>query len=86
MSVWKILELACRASGLTADQAANALNDGVVEQLLTDKYGVAVDDYIAIVQDLMPFIPRVKSTFDGDAFHVFADPETGMPIVMVKAS
>lgn len=80
---WDIEELACRAMGMSQEQAGEAINSGDIDQALYDKYGMNFEQYVNVVKDLLPFTPQVRSALSGNAFHAFVDTEKGAAIVKI---
>lgn len=76
---WDIEELACRALGLS-EEATNLHVDGLgVESLLKTNYGIDVETYSEIVQDLLQFTSVWKDPHTGKKYHAFV--KDGHPIV-----
>jgi len=70
---WDIEELACFMMGKTEAETEEILNNGTVDDLLYDKYGIGFDTYCAIVKHLLPFTPVVTSELLGTKYHAFVN-------------
>jgi len=70
---WDIEELACYSMGKTEAETEEIINNGTVDDLLFDKYGIDFDTYRAIIKDLLPFTHVVTSALLGTKYHAFVN-------------
>ena len=80
-----IEELAYRTMGLTSDETDKEINDGDIAKALYEKYGIEVDQYCAIVNDLIKFTPVVQSGLGKNLYHAFVDDEKQCCIFKIEA-
>ena len=81
---WDIEELACLAFGMTEEETEDTINNGEVENILADKYGIDFETYSKIVQDLLPFTPIVQTALTETKFHAFV--HSGRTVVRKEAA
>lgn len=82
---WEIEELAYRAMGKTEEEMEDAVNNGDIDEALFEKYEVSFDQYCTIVEDLLPFTPKLEYALSGTKSHAFIDCEEGRAIVKLEA-
>ena len=82
---WDIEELALRALGHSAEKVEQLINESCdTDELIGKKYeGVTLEQYTAIVKDLLPFTPQVQSAIAGNNYHAFVDAKEMRSIVKV---
>jgi len=68
---FEIEELACLVCGKRGEDVDKTIDDGSINGLLDEKYGVNFETYLSIVQDLLPFTPIVQTAIDKRNYHAF---------------
>lgn len=84
MDQWDIEELAYHTADYTDEEITAAIDDGDINQFISDKYGCEFDTYCAIVEDLIYFTPVVQSPLSGECFHAFVDNKQQVAIVKTE--
>jgi hypothetical protein len=84
MIEWEIDELVGVVCGKSEDETDQAINDGHLDIMIEEKYGVSLDQYYEIVKDLMPFTPIVKTALTEDKYHAFVGGNPPRMIVRLK--
>ena len=92
--VWDIEELALRAMGKTCEEKDEFINDGGdINDELMNAYGIGIDAYVKIIEDLFPFVPPIEGgealawtgQKDDSLYHAFIDPKAMTAIVKKRA-
>ena len=84
MNHWDIEELVLRATGMTEDEAEEAISDNVdIDEIVFDKYECSFETFEKIVRDLIKFTPILSSPLSGSSFHAFVDSQQNRAIVKV---
>lgn len=73
---YEVLELACLMMGEDYDTIVNEGNEGKIENMLFDKYGiVGMDQFELLIKDLIKFTPTWKSLLTESIYQGFVVPE-----------
>ena len=75
MNRWELEELI--ATMIDAKNVDKIINDGLVEDLLLEKYGLDFDTLCEFLEDLIVFTPKLKSEISGELFHTLGVTEHG---------
>ena len=70
---FEVQELAGHMLGKSEDEVEEMLtrDDGTLDELLFEKYGVEFEQFYIIVNDLIKFTPIVQLGLTGSRFHAF---------------
>lgn len=68
---WEIEELACYAAGNSESETEEIINNGRIDDLLWDKYGIDFECYKKVVKDLLPLTPVITTALLGKKYHAF---------------
>lgn len=67
----EVLELACLMMGEDYDTIVNEGNEGRIENMLFDKYGIDMDQFELLIKDLIKFTPTWKSLLTESIYQGF---------------
>lgn len=71
----EVLELACLMMGEDYDTIVDEGNEGRIENMLFDKYGIDIDQFELLIKDLIKFTPTWKSLLTKSLYQGFVVPE-----------
>ncbi len=72
---YEVLELACLMMDEDYDAIVNEGNEGRIENMLFDKYGIDMDQFELLIKDLIKFTPTWKSLLTESVYQGFVVPE-----------
>ena len=84
---YEVLELACLMMGGDYETIVNEGNEGRIENMLFDKYGiVGMDQFELLIKDLIKFTPTWKSLLTESIYQGFvtSEKDTGLMIAIIK--
>lgn len=65
MIEWEIDELICKVCGKSDEETNRIIDNGEIDDLIYEKYGIEAQTYYDIVKDLLPFTLPVKMALGG---------------------
>jgi hypothetical protein len=83
---YEVLELACLMMGEDYDAIVNEGNEGRIENMLFDKYGIDIDQFELLIKDLIKFTPTWKSLLTKSIYKGFVVPigDKGLMRAIIK--
>jgi len=72
---YELLELACLMMGKDYDTIVDEGNEREIEIMLFDKYGIDIDQFELLIEDLIKFTPTWKSLLTKSLYQGFVVPE-----------
>ena len=72
---YELLELACLMMGKDYDTIVDEGNEGRIENMLFDKYGIDIDQFELLIKDLIKFTPTWESLLTESIYQGFVVPE-----------
>lgn len=70
----EVLELACLMMGKDYDTIVDEGNEREIEIMLFDKYGIDIDQFELLIEDLIKFTPTWKSLLTKSIYRGFVAP------------
>ena len=82
----EVLELACLMMGEDYDTIVDEGNEGRIENMLFDKYGIDIDQFELLIEDLIKFTPTWKSLLTESMYRGFVVPigDKGLMRAIIK--
>ncbi len=82
----EVLELACLMMGKDYDTIVDEGNERNIEIMLFDKYGIDIDQFELLIEDLIKFTPTWKSLLTESMYRGFVVPigDKGLMRAIIK--
>lgn len=74
-------ELACAILGLNYDDLVDEGRENEIDEALYEKFEIDMDQFVNIVEALLPFTPVVQAGLTGNKYHAFVKEKEGLMIV-----
>lgn len=84
MMYYEAQELACAILGLNYDDLVDEGRENEIDEALYVKFGIDMDQFVNIVEALLPFTPIVQAGLTGNKYHAFVNEKEGLMIVKQK--
>ncbi len=77
-------ELACAILGLNCNDLVDEGRENEIDEALYVKFGIDMDQFVNIVEALLPFTPIVQAGLTGNKYHAFVNEKESLMIVKQK--
>ena len=84
MNYWDAQELACAILGLNCDDLVDEGRENEIEEALYEKFEIDMEQFVKIVEALLPFTPVVQAGLTGNKYHAFVNEKESLMIVKQK--
>jgi hypothetical protein len=74
-------ELACAILGINCDDLVDEGRENEIDEALYVKFGIDMDQFVNIVEALLPFTPIVQAGLTGNKYHAFVNEKESLMIV-----
>ena len=84
MDYYDAQKLACAILGVNYDDLVDEGRENEIEEALYEKFEIDMENFIKIVEALLPFTPVVQAGLTGNKYHAFVNEKESLMIVKQK--
>lgn len=84
MMYYEAQELACAILGLNYDDLADEGRENEIDEAFYEKFEIDMNQFVNIVEALLPFTPVVQAGLTGNKYHAFVNEKESLMIVKQK--